>query len=118
MSAKGPTLYPGVDAIRQVQLLMIFCSLLPPDGKLRDVLTRALTLHEEPILSRITPMTDIQPHATKAWLESIWRESGLSPDEKELVRWQNDSDNMAAAIRELKNVERQIGIRLVAEKTQ
>jgi hypothetical protein len=118
MTAKGPTLYPGVDAIRQVQLLMIFCSLLPPDGKLREALTRALALHEEPILSRITPITDIQPHATKAWLESIWLENGLSPDEKELVRWQNESDNMAAAIRELKNVERQIGIRLVAEKTQ
>jgi hypothetical protein len=35
-----------------------------------------------------------------------------------LVHWQNDSDNMAAAIRELKDVERQIGIRIVAEKIQ
>ncbi|GAA4518426.1 hypothetical protein GCM10023191_092540 [Actinoallomurus oryzae] len=118
MTVKGPTIYPGVDAIRQVQQLMIFCSLLPPDGKLREALVRALALHEEPILSRITPLTDLHPHAAKAWLESTWMESGLSPDEKELVRWQNDSDNMAAAIRELKNVERQIGIRLVAEKTQ
>jgi hypothetical protein len=116
MSAKGPTLYPGVDAIRQVQQLMIFCSLLPPDGKLREVLSLALSLHEEPILSRITPVTDTQPHAAKAWLEAIWRENGLSPEEKELVHWQNESDNMAAAIRELKNVERQTGIRLVAEK--
>ena len=118
MTAKGPTIYPGVDAIRQVQQLMIFCSLLPPDGKLREVLSLALSLHEEPILSRSTPMTDIEPHAAKAWLEAIWRENGLSAEEKELVHWQNDSDNMAAAIRELKHVERQIGIRLVAEKNQ
>ena len=117
MSNKGPTIYPGVDAIRQVQQLMIFCSLLPPDGKLREVLSRALSLHEEPILARITPMTDMQPHAAKAWLEAIWLEGGLSAEEKELVDWQNDSGNMAAAIRELKNVEQQTGIRLVAEKT-
>lgn len=45
------------------------------------------------------------------------REDGLSADGKELVDWQNDSDTMAAAIRELKNVEQRTGIRLVAEKT-
>lgn len=117
MSVKGPTIYPGVDAIRQIQQLMIFCSLLPPDGKLREVLSLALSLHEEPILSRVSPMTDIQPHAAKAWLEAIWREDGLSTDEKELVDWQRHGDNMAAAIRELKNVEQQTGIRLIAEKT-
>lgn len=117
MSVKGPTIYPGVDAIRQVQLLMIFCSLLPPDGKLHEVLSLALAQHEEPVLSRITPMTDIHPHAVKAWLEAIWLENGLSAEKKELVDWQNESDNMAAAICELKNVEQQIGIRLVAEKT-
>jgi hypothetical protein len=118
MGVKGPTIYPGVDAIRQVQLLMIFCSLLPPDGKLREVLSLALSLHEEPVLSRITPMTDIQPHAVKAWLEAIWLENGLPAEEKELVDWQNKSDNMAIAIRELTNIEQQTGIRLVAEKTQ
>lgn len=117
MSAKGPTIYPGVDAIRQVQQLMIFCSLLPPDGKLSEVLSLALSLHEEPVLSRITPMTDIQPHAAKAWFEAIWLGDGVSAEEKELVHWQNESDNVAAAIRELKNVEQQTGIRLVAEKT-
>jgi Family of unknown function (DUF5950) len=118
MTVKGPTIYPGVNTIRQVQQLMVLCTLLPPDGKLREVLSLALSLHEEPILSRISPMTDTGPHAAKAWLEALWRENALSAEEKELVRWQNDSDNMAAAIRELKNVERQIGIRLVAERTQ
>jgi hypothetical protein len=118
VSVKGPTIYPGVDAIRQVQQLIVLCSSLPPDGRLREILSRALALHEEPVLSRITPITDIRPHAAKAWLEALWTDTGLSPDEKELVGWQNDSDTMAAAIRELKHVERRTGIRLVAEKTQ
>ncbi len=117
LSAKGPTIYPGVDAIRRIQQLMIFCSLLPPDGKLREVLSLALSVHEEPVLSRVTPMSDLQPHAAKAWLESVWLENGLSAEEKELVRWQNDSDNMAAAIQELHDAERQLGMRLVADTT-
>jgi hypothetical protein len=116
MSAKEPTIYLGVDMIRQVQELMIVCSLLPPDGKLREVLGRALAMHEEPVLSRITPITDLHPHAAKAWLESIWMHDGLSAAEMELVNWQSNSENMAAAIQELKNVEQQIGMRLVAEK--
>jgi DNA repair exonuclease SbcCD nuclease subunit len=95
---------------------MVMCALLPPDGKLREILSRALAIHEEPVLSRLSPLTDLHPHAIKAWLEAIWLEGTLSPEEKELVDWQNNSDNMAAAIQELANVERQIGARLVAAK--
>jgi hypothetical protein len=116
VSVKEPTIYPGVDAIRRVQSLLIFCSLLPADGKLREILALALSLREDPILSRITPMTDIQPHAAKEWLEAVWLRNGLSAEEKELVHWQNDSDNMAAAISELTTVEQQVGVRLVAEQ--
>ncbi len=116
-SAKEETIYPGVDTIRQIQHLVIMCSLLPPDGKLREILSRALALPEEPILSRIaTPMDDHHPFAIKAWLEAIWMHDGMSPKEKELVDWQNISDNMAAAIHELTNVEQQIGLTLVATK--
>lgn len=118
MSAKGPTIYQGVDTIRQLQELMILCSLLPPDGKLREVLTMALALPEEPVLSRTRPLDDLHPHAAKAWLESIWMNDGLSPREKELVAWQNTSGNMAAAMKELRDVEQQIGIRLVAVKAE
>src|SRR5690242_1024663 len=114
MSVKPPTIYPGVDTIRRIQQLMMLCSLLPPDGKLREALNLALSLHEEPVLSRITPLTDLHPHAAKAWLEDVWLGADLSPEEKELVDWQNISDNMAAAIEELANVEQQTGIRLVA----
>jgi hypothetical protein len=116
MSAREPTIYMGVDTIRQVQELMVLCSLLPPDGKLREVLGRALEMHEESVLSRITPIADLHPHAAKAWLESIWLQDGLSAEEKELVDWQSNSENMTTAIQELRNVEQQIGIRLVAEK--
>jgi hypothetical protein len=116
MSTKGPTIYPGVDAIRRVQQLMIFCSALPAGGKLREILSLALALPEEPILSRITPVPDLHPHAAKAWLESIWLEPGPSAEEKELVDWQNDGGNMAAAIRELQSAEHRIGMKFVAEK--
>ncbi|WP_433171641.1 DurN family substrate-assisted peptide maturase [Actinoallomurus sp. CA-150999] len=116
MSVKGPTIYPGVDIIRRIQELVIVCSLLPPDGKLREVLELALSLHEEPVLSRIKPIEDLHPHAVKAWLEAIWSPEGITPEAKELVDWQIDSDNMAAAIQELTNIERQIGVKLTAEK--
>jgi hypothetical protein len=116
MSVKPPTLYEGVDTIRQVQELMMLCALLPPDGKLRELLELALALPEEPVLARTAPVTDLHPHALKAWLESIWLRDGISADEKELINWQNTSGNMAAAIRELRDVEQQTGFRLVAEK--
>jgi Family of unknown function (DUF5950) len=117
MSVKGPTIYPGVDAIRRVQELLILCSLLPPDGRLREALQLALAVHEEPILARMSPVQDLHPHAVKAWLEAVWSHDGLTTEEKELVDWQNDSDNMAAAIQELTNFEQQVGIRLTAEKS-
>ncbi len=113
-SAKEPTIYLDVDIIRRIQELMVLCSLLPPDGKLREALELALALHEEPALSRLTPVTDLHPHATKAWLESLWMHEGLSEEEKEMVAWQNKSENMGPAIVELKNAERQLGIQLVA----
>ncbi|QUQ63720.1 DurN family substrate-assisted peptide maturase [Kutzneria sp. CA-103260] len=114
-SAKEPTIYLDVDVIRRVQELMVLCSLLPPDGKLREVLQLALELHEEPTLSRLSPVTDLHPHATKAWLESLWLRDGLSAPEKKLVAWQNKTENMGPALQELKNVEQQTGIALVAQ---
>ncbi|MGW1195867.1 DurN family substrate-assisted peptide maturase [Streptomyces sp. NPDC002536] len=115
-SAKEPTLYQDVDVIRRIQELMVLCSLLPPDGKLREVLELALAVHEEPLLARITPVTNLHPFATKSWLESLWDPASTTAAEKELVSWQNTSENMGPAIQELKNAERQMGIRLAAEK--
>ncbi|HVQ95965.1 MAG TPA: DurN family substrate-assisted peptide maturase [Mycobacteriales bacterium] len=116
MGVKGPTIYPGVDTIRQVQELMVLAALLPPDGKLREVLQLALALPEEQVLARVQPITDLHPHSAKTWLESIWLPENLSPAEKELVDWQSNSENMGTAIRELRDVEQQTGLRLVAQK--
>jgi hypothetical protein len=49
-------------------------------------------------------------------LESIWLQENLSAAEKELVDWQSNSENMGAAMRELRDVEQQTGMKLVAEK--
>jgi hypothetical protein len=116
MSAKGPTIYPGVDTIRQVQELMVLAALLPPDGKLREVLDLALALPEEQVLARVTPVRDLHPHSAKEWLESLWLHANLSPEEKELVAWQSNSENMGTAMRELLDVQQQTGMQLVAQK--
>ncbi|GAB3212378.1 DurN family substrate-assisted peptide maturase [Marinactinospora thermotolerans] len=118
MTVKPPTIYEGVHTIRQIQSLMILCSLLPPDGKLREALQIALALHEEPLLAQITPISDLHPHTAKEWLETLWRRDDLSPQVKELVDWQSNSDNMSAAIQELRNVEQQSGMKLVAVKPE
>jgi len=112
MSAKEPTLYEGVEVIRRVQQLMVVCSLLPGDGKLREALQAALALPDRPVLDRTPPVPDLHPHRLKGWLESIWLSDSPSPEEKALVDWQSDSDNMTAAMRELDEVERHIGARL------
>jgi hypothetical protein len=113
-SAKEPTIYPGVDTIRRLQHLMVLCSLLPPDGKLREVLDLALSLNEETLLSHVEPLTDLHPHAVKEWLEAMWFQSGRTDEGQALLAWQSTSDNMAAAMNELVNVEAQTGVTLSA----
>ncbi|MCW2610576.1 MAG: hypothetical protein QOC93_12 [Actinomycetota bacterium] len=110
-----PVLYTDVDPIRRIQELMVLCAVLPPDGKLREILQLTLALHEEPVLSRMTPVADLHPHAVKAWLESLWLREGLSAEEKEVVAWQNDTHNMGPALQELKEAEHQIGYSLIAQ---
>lgn len=116
MHSDEPTLYEGVDKIRQVQFLLMLCSLLPPDGKLREALGIALALHEEPIISRTTPVNDLHPFATREWMEGIWGHEDLSIDEKGLVEWQNVSENLSTAMRELEDFEQQVGFLLIAQK--
>lgn len=113
-SVKAPTIYPGVDVIRRIQELIVLCSLLPSGGRLREVLELALALDEKRLLPRVTPVPDLHPHTVKAWIESFC--PSLSAEEKELINWQSNSENMAAAMQELTNVEQRIGMRLVAEK--
>lgn len=102
----------GVDEIRQVQMLMILFSCLPPDGKLCEVLEKALALPHKPCLSRISPPTDMSFHGLKTWLESCWVQEGLTPDEQKLVDWQRSGESMVAAVQELKEAEQKIGMKL------
>ncbi len=117
-SAKEETIYPGVDTIRRVQELVVLCALLPPDGRLREVLDKALALHEEPLLARTTRPTGLHPFEVKSWLESLWIREDLSAAERELVAWQNDNDNMGAALRELQDAEERTGLVLIAQKLE
>src|SRR5215472_16284778 len=75
----------NTDEIRQIQVLLVLLSCLPPNGKLRKVFERALALPHEPILSRITPASDAHFDDFKAWLEALWGQGALSPAERELV---------------------------------
>lgn len=113
MTVRPPTLYPGVDTIRQIQLLMLVCSLLPTDSCLRDLLERALATPAEPMRQRLEPMTDPHPHEVKAWFERNWPPEQVSTAERELIDWQQNSDNMTSAIAELQDVESVIGIKLI-----
>lgn len=112
-----PTTHRAIETVRQIQHLMLLCSLLPPDGALQEVLRRALSLNEEPLLARITPVTDLHPLATKEWLERFWILTQVSAEEEEVIGWQNDKPKMDVAITEIKNIEQQLGIRLATELT-
>lgn len=117
MSVKPPTLYPGVDTIRRIQQLMLVCSLLPTDSRLRDLLERALATDPGSLRQRLEPIRDSHPHAIKAWFERNWPPDQVSAAEKELINWQGNSDNMTSAIAELRDVESVIGLKLIAVPT-
>lgn len=101
----------GADEIRQIQVLMVLLSCLPPDGKVREVLELALALPHKPCLSRMSPPRDTSFHGLKTWLESLWIREGLSPDEQKLVDWQRSGENIIAAVKELKEAEQKIGLK-------
>jgi Family of unknown function (DUF5950) len=102
---------PETVELRSIQYLIVLLSCLPADGKCREVLELALALDEGPQVARLTPPDDglDAGHGSLRWLESLWAREDLSPDEREVVWWQNDGQNMEAAIRELKAVEDRLG---------
>lgn len=107
-------------AVRQIQALAVLLFLLPARGKVREFFALALTLDEGPWLHRITPLIDpatdegiqawlkrvngvsddASDYALTSWLESLWIRSGLSSQEQALVDWQEDPDNISAAVAE------------------
>ncbi len=116
MSAKGPTIYPGVDTIRQVQELLVLASALPADGELARALRMALDLPAGTVTDRMLPVADVHPHTMKGWLEQIWLAGTPSPAQRRIVEFQSDSPSMATAVAELRRFQGVAGIRLVAEK--
>src|ERR687895_91721 len=44
--------------IRQIQALAVLLSCLPPDGKVRELFSLALSLDDKPWLDRIAPVVD------------------------------------------------------------
>jgi hypothetical protein len=108
----------GGDEIRQLQMLMVLFSCLPPKGKVRELLELALALPDAPCLSRISPLRDTSFHGLKTWLESLWVQEGLTPDEQKLVAWQRSGEQMIAAVQELKEVEQQLGLKLVPQRRE
>jgi hypothetical protein len=111
-----PATHQGIREVRCIQFLMLYCALLPPKGSLAHALRMALSLHEEPLLTRVTPVEDLHPRSTKAWLESIWALDRLSAEEEELVAWQTEKPSIDTAAEELRNVEQQLGVRLTTEQ--
>ncbi|MFA1549835.1 DurN family substrate-assisted peptide maturase [Actinomadura chokoriensis] len=110
------TKHKGIETVRQIQSLMLLCSVLPPDGRMREMLKLALEVRNEEFPADIAPIRDLHPQATKTWLEFFWTRVGISAEERELIDWQNDKEKMDTAVEELRRAERQLGIRL-APKT-
>jgi hypothetical protein len=115
---KTPAETAGV--IRQIQALTALLSCLPPDGKVSELFSLALSLDEAPWLDRIAPVVDpeedegvaawidrINPaldpesnDALNAWLECVWLRSDLGSREQAMVDWQADPDNINEALAE------------------
>ncbi len=101
--------------IRDIQVLMAVLSCLPSNGKLAQVLRSALEADEGAVLSRMQPVTDTSNSALRDWLEALWSADGITDAERQLIEWQNNGDNMDAAIAELDAVQQKSGLRLTAQ---
>lgn len=96
--------------LRRIQFLILLLSCLPRGGKCREVLELALALDERPQMARLTAPADLGTNdGVRRLLESLWAVDNLSPQEREVVWWQNDGENVDAALRELKAVEARLG---------
>jgi hypothetical protein len=92
--------------LRRLQGFALLLSCMPSDGKCRELFELALALDNKPILDRLVPPEDLAaPHGFQAWLESIWAREDLSPEEHEVIWWQNSPENLEVAIGELRAIE-------------
>ncbi|WP_157429812.1 DurN family substrate-assisted peptide maturase [Actinomadura oligospora] len=109
------TKHKNIYTVRQIQHLLVLCSLLKQDGPLARTLANALALDPLPMAVRAEPVPSVHPQATKDWLESFWEPAALTPDEVEVAAWQNNITEMVTAVEEIHAIEKLIGIRLTTE---
>lgn len=93
------------DEIRQIQMVMILLLLAPSKGALSELFEKALAASGNQVGARLTPCTGASFDELKAWLESLLAHGGLTPEEQELVTWQNTPEKILAAIRELQEIQ-------------
>lgn len=91
--------------IRHLQGLAVLLSSFPKGGKVHEFLQLALDTDGSAVLARahLDGALD-DDDALKAWLEKLWTAEGLQASEQSLAEWQNNSDNMTAALEELRTV--------------
>ncbi|MGH3831622.1 MAG: DurN family substrate-assisted peptide maturase [Pseudonocardiaceae bacterium] len=104
--------------VRRIQALMVLISCVSPHGELGRMMGYALALPGERWLSRATPVTNTSFTGIKTWIESMWGSADLSPGERKLVAWQNSLANIAAAVQELKDIEKKLDTKLAAQLVQ
>jgi hypothetical protein len=91
--------------IRQLQGIAVLLSCLPAQGKARELFTLALASPYHVWQDKVQASDDADSDAgMKTWLEGVWAREDLSGDARKLVDWQADSDNMTAALAELRDV--------------
>lgn len=99
------------EEIRMIQMFLALCSCLPPEGKLHEMFKLALELSQDSWLARVAPVTDESLEGLRTWLETLWLDDGLTANEQKVVDWQNSSENITAAVQELKHVQEKIGLK-------
>ncbi|MBW4496782.1 MAG: hypothetical protein KME26_27655 [Oscillatoria princeps RMCB-10] len=102
----------STDEIRQIQMLMAMFLCLSPESKLREFMEASLQAAESQTTSQVSAITDTSADGLKTWLESLLAQGGLTEDEQKLVDWQNNSDNMSAAIKEFVALQDKLNIKL------
>jgi hypothetical protein len=91
--------------IRQIQGLAVLLSSLPADGKARELFTMALETPEDMWRERVSAPDDPDSDAgMKAWLEGVWERESMPDAGRKIVDWQAESQNMTAALGELRAV--------------
>jgi Family of unknown function (DUF5950) len=103
------------DEIRQIQLIMILLLLAPSKGALSELFEKSLAASGHQVSAKLTPCTGASFDELKTWLESLLAHGDLTPEEQELVNWQNTPEKILAAIQELKTIQDKINLKFTIQ---